>query len=63
MAKPKTAACAHCGKPVVAPYKPFCSRRSADVDLGRWLGGRYRIQTDDRPGADGLGDDDEAGES
>ncbi len=22
---------------------PFCSRRCADVDLGRWLGGDYRL--------------------
>lgn len=22
---------------------PFCSRRCADVDLGRWFGGVYRV--------------------
>jgi hypothetical protein len=24
-------------------YRPFCSRRCADVDLQRWLSGRYAI--------------------
>ena len=24
-------------------YGPFCSKRCADVDLNRWLAGRYAI--------------------
>ncbi|SEG65705.1 DNA gyrase inhibitor YacG [Bosea lathyri] len=35
--------CAICGKPAVARYKPFCSARCADIDLGRWLKGNYVI--------------------
>ena len=35
--------CPVCQKPVAAAYKPFCSRRCADVDLGRWLNGSYAI--------------------
>ena len=35
--------CAICGKPAVARYKPFCSARCADIDLGRWLKGTYVI--------------------
>ena len=35
--------CAVCGKPAVARYKPFCSARCADIDLGRWLKGSYVI--------------------
>lgn len=27
----------------VAEYKPFCSKRCADVDLSRWLKGSYAI--------------------
>ena len=27
----------------VEKYKPFCSKRCADVDLHRWLGGVYAI--------------------
>jgi uncharacterized protein len=25
-------------------FRPFCSKRCADVDLGRWLKGAYAIQ-------------------
>ena len=27
----------------VAQYKPFCSRRCADVDLQKWFSGSYAI--------------------
>jgi hypothetical protein len=36
-------ACAICGRPRVEKYSPFCSRRCADVDLYRWLNGKYAI--------------------
>jgi uncharacterized protein len=29
--------------PQVEKYRPFCSKRCADVDLHRWLGGVYAI--------------------
>lgn len=35
--------CPICGKPAQAEYKPFCSKRCADVDLNRWLSGHYAI--------------------
>jgi endogenous inhibitor of DNA gyrase (YacG/DUF329 family) len=35
--------CPICGKPAVQGVEPFCSRRCADVDLGRWLTGVYRV--------------------
>jgi uncharacterized protein len=35
--------CPICGKPVVADFRPFCSRRCADVDLNRWLSGVYAV--------------------
>lgn len=46
--------CPICGKPTVQEYRPFCSRRCADIDLGRWLGGEYHISTPEPPpgGAD-----------
>jgi endogenous inhibitor of DNA gyrase (YacG/DUF329 family) len=31
-------------------FRPFCSRRCADVDLHRWLTGSYRVETDEAPG-------------
>ena len=35
--------CAICGKPVDEVFKPFCSKRCADVDLHRWLSGVYAV--------------------
>jgi endogenous inhibitor of DNA gyrase (YacG/DUF329 family) len=39
--------CPICGKAMVQDYRPFCSRRCADIDLGRWLTESYRIAADD----------------
>jgi uncharacterized protein len=35
--------CPICSRPTDAKYRPFCSRRCADVDLSRWLRGSYAI--------------------
>ena len=35
--------CPICGKPTRPEFKPFCSKRCADVDLNRWLSGTYAI--------------------
>jgi endogenous inhibitor of DNA gyrase (YacG/DUF329 family) len=35
--------CPVCGKPTQSEYRPFCSKRCADVDLNRWLTGSYAI--------------------
>ena len=39
----RAARCPVCGRPPVAATRPFCSVRCADVDLGRWLTGQYRL--------------------
>ena len=39
--------CPICGAPRAARYKPFCSRRCADVDLNRWLSGRYALPAEE----------------
>ena len=36
--------CPICSKPVEAAFRPFCSKRCADVDLQRWLSGRYVVE-------------------
>jgi endogenous inhibitor of DNA gyrase (YacG/DUF329 family) len=41
--------CPICGKPADKTYRPFCSRRCADVDLNRWLGGQYAIPASEGP--------------
>ena len=35
--------CPICRQPAQQRYRPFCSQRCADVDLGRWIGGDYRV--------------------
>lgn len=35
--------CPICLRETVPTYRPFCSRRCADVDLGRWVNGGYAI--------------------
>jgi len=39
--------CPICDKETDPKYRPFCSRRCADVDLGRWLKGSYAIPAED----------------
>lgn len=54
--------CPICGKPAEEKWKPFCSKRCADVDLNRWLTGRYAVpasEEDDE--AERIGEDDERG--
>jgi len=52
----RTAArCPVCGKDVEARYRPFCSKRCADIDLGRWLKEGYRIETDEPPSDEEAG--------
>ena len=45
--------CPICRQPSEPGDRPFCSRRCADIDLGRWLGGGYAIAG----GADGSDED------
>ena len=39
--------CPICAKAAGPKYRPFCSRRCADVDLGKWLTGGYAIPSED----------------
>ena len=39
----RQAKCPVCGRNTQLATRPFCSARCADVDLSRWLGGRYAI--------------------
>jgi endogenous inhibitor of DNA gyrase (YacG/DUF329 family) len=62
--------CPICGRATDAQYRPFCSRRCADVDLSRWLGGSYAIPVvedadedgDRAPPAEGSGGKDDPGQ-
>ncbi len=35
--------CPICAKPMIKAHRPFCSKRCAEVDLGRWLKGQYAV--------------------
>lgn len=43
--KPATSGgrCPTCGAPALAAFRPFCSKRCADVDLHRWFSGAFAI--------------------
>ncbi|MFT8896521.1 MAG: DNA gyrase inhibitor YacG [Acetobacter sp.] len=41
MAEPRP--CPICKKPSTPEFRPFCSRRCADIDLGRWFSEDYRV--------------------
>ncbi len=60
--------CPICGGRALQKFRPFCSPRCADADLGAWLGGGYRVPATEPPDADeieelaralGEGDDNE----
>ncbi|RUO99717.1 DNA gyrase inhibitor YacG [Hyphomicrobium sp.] len=60
--------CPICGKNAVDAYRPFCSKRCADIDLARWFSGSYGIAGRDEDEGDpaapadrqsGSGGDDE----
>ncbi|MGE3770601.1 MAG: DNA gyrase inhibitor YacG [Bdellovibrionales bacterium] len=45
----KNTVCPVCGIAAMKEMAPFCSQRCADVDLGRWLRGVYRVETAETP--------------
>ena len=52
--------CPICGKPSETKWRPFCSKRCADVDLNRWLSGSYAVPAEDddeRPDDEGERDE------
>ncbi len=53
MANP-AASCPICNKPMVEKFRPFCSKRCADVDLNRWLKGSYAVPVVEAEDEDGT---------
>ena len=47
--------CPICGTAVEVAFKPFCSKRCADIDLNRWLTGVYAVPVKEDDDEDGLG--------
>jgi endogenous inhibitor of DNA gyrase (YacG/DUF329 family) len=39
--------CPICQRKADPDYRPFCSKRCADVDLARWFSGSYAVPSQD----------------
>ncbi|MCA0044110.1 DNA gyrase inhibitor YacG [Celeribacter litoreus] len=35
--------CPICGEDAAQKYRPFCSKRCADIDLAKWMNGSYAV--------------------
>jgi endogenous inhibitor of DNA gyrase (YacG/DUF329 family) len=44
--------CPICRRPAAFRFRPFCSRRCAAVDLGRWFSGAYAVPGEPVPEPD-----------
>ena len=53
----RTRLCPICSKPADKRFRPFCSKRCADIDLGRWVSEAYRIPAESEPNGTGEADD------
>lgn len=49
--------CPICDGETDKKYRPFCSRRCADVDLAKWLTGSYAVPSQDPEDFEALQDD------
>jgi len=49
--------CPICARATAADYRPFCSKRCADVDLAKWLGGGYAIPSENPDDLDELSEE------
>ena len=49
--------CPMCNKDPITKYRPFCSNRCADLDLGKWLTGAYVIPATDTDEEDSISSD------
>ncbi|WP_204113603.1 DNA gyrase inhibitor YacG [Shimia biformata] len=41
--------CPICNKDSAPRYRPFCSKRCADIDLGKWFDGSYSVPVEEGP--------------
>ena len=44
--------CPICGEDTVITFRPFCSKRCADIDLAKWLNGSYAVPSQREEGID-----------
>ncbi len=46
--------CPICSKDMAEKYRPFCSKRCADIDLGKWMTGAYAVASESEDDTDEL---------
>jgi len=46
--------CPICKNSAIQDYRPFCSKRCADIDLGKWMTGQYAVPSHGEDDADEL---------
>ena len=54
--------CPICKREAEERFRPFCSKRCADVDLNRWLSGVYAVPVKEEEDEDGAKPEDGPGE-
>lgn len=59
--KKSAAKCPICNEPSVEKFRPFCSKRCADVDLGRWFNESYAVPAAEPPDEWDMDSDPEEG--
>ncbi len=52
--------CPICQSETVPKYRPFCSKRCADIDLARWFSGGYAVPSQNPEDAEKALDEVEA---
>jgi len=53
--------CPICSAAPHATFRPFCSKRCADIDLGRWMTGAYAVPAEPFDPVDSVDPDDAHG--
>ena len=56
----KSKKCVLCDRSATDKYKPFCSKRCADIDLHRWFSGAYAVPAPMDPEDEALNNTEEA---
>ena len=46
--------CPMCSNETVPAFRPFCSKRCADLDLAKWFNGSYAVPSSDPDDIDEL---------
>lgn len=55
--------CPICNEDTVTKFRPFCSKRCADIDLAKWLNGSYAVPSQQEEDMDADVSEGETGQS